>query len=183
MQLGRLVLRLVIGGLFVGHGMQKLFGAFGGPGREGTRQMMRGLRLRPAGPNALAAGVTEAGGGALVALGLATPAAAAGLIGTMVTAIRTVHLKNGPWVTNGGYEYNLVLIAALLALVDGGPGPLSADRALGIDATDARWALAALAAGGLASTVVVELGRRTAARREAAEVTGPPDAAAPAGEI
>ena len=69
----------------------------------------------------------------------------------MITAIRTVHLKNGPWVTSQGYEYNLVLIAAVLALVDGGPGALSIDGALGLHETGQRWALAALAAGAVGS--------------------------------
>jgi putative oxidoreductase len=173
MKLGRLILRLVIGVLFVGHGAQKLFGAFGGPGQEGTRAMVRGLRLRPERTNALVLGLTETGGGALVALGLATPAAAAGLIGVMITAIRTVHLPNGPWVANGGYEYNLVLIAALLSLVDGGPGPVSLDHRLGIDETDLRWALGALATGAAASTLVIELGRRIAARIEQEEAEQP----------
>jgi putative oxidoreductase len=131
MRLGRLIVRLIIGALFIGHGTQKLFGWFAGPGLAGTEQMMAGLRLHPPRRNALAAGATETAGGALLAAGLATPLAAAGLIGVMLTAIRTVHLKNGPWVANGGYEYNLVLIAALLGLVDGGPGDLSLDRALG----------------------------------------------------
>ncbi|HEY6796156.1 MAG TPA: DoxX family protein [Kineosporiaceae bacterium] len=168
MELGRFILRLVIGGLFIGHGTQKLFGWFGGPGREGTQQMVSSLRLHPPGPNALAVGLTETGGGTLLALGLATPAAASGLIGVMATAIRTVHLKNGLWGSTGGYEYNLVLIAALLALVEGGPGPLSLDHLLGLDDTDTRWALAALGTGLAASSFVVELGHRLAARQEAA---------------
>src|SRR3954452_17714192 len=110
MQIGRLIVRLVIGGLFIGHGTQKLLGWFGGPGPAGTEQMMAGLKLHPPRRNALAAGATETAGGALLAAGLATPLAAASLIGVMLTAIRTVHLKNGPWAANGGYEYNLVLI-------------------------------------------------------------------------
>ena len=111
--IGNLAARVAIGALFVGHGTQKLFGWFDGPGFEGTQQMTKNLNLHPAKPNALAVGVSEAGGGALLALGLATPLAASTLIGTMITAIRKVHLTNGPWVTKGGYEYNLVLIAAL----------------------------------------------------------------------
>ena len=59
----------------------------------------------------------------------------------MTTAIRTVHLKNGFWSTGGGYEYNLTIIAALLLIVDGGPGPLSVDGALGIEETGAGVAL------------------------------------------
>ena len=162
MNVGRLVIRTAIGGLFVGHGTQKLFGWFGGPGPAGTEQMMEGLQLAPARRNALAAGAAETAGGVLLAAGLATPLAAASLIGTMATAIRTVHLKNGPWNANGGYEYNLVLIATLLGLVDDGPGELSADRALGVRASGPWWALGTLAGALAASTATVELGRRQA---------------------
>lgn len=163
MQVGRLAARAVIGGLFVGHGTQKLFGWFGGPGRDGTKKMMDALEMRPAERHALAAGLSETAGGALLALGLATPVAASSLIGTMITAIRKVHLSNGPWVTNGGYEYNLVLIASCAALAESGPGDLSLDHALGIERRGAKWALAALALGAAASTAVIEYGRRTSA--------------------
>lgn len=162
MTIGRLVARVIIGGLFIGHGTQKLYGWFGGPGAAGTEQMMQQLNLHPPRRNALAAGITETAGGALLTAGLATPLAAASLIGTMITAIRMVHLPNGPWSANGGYEYNLVLIAALLALVDGGPGKLSGDAAFGAHETGGRWALGALAVGAAASTLTVELGHRSA---------------------
>lgn len=160
MDVGRLVARGLIGGLFVGHGAQKLFGSFGGPGLDGAAGMMTALNLRPAKRNALAAGVTETAGGALLALGLATPVASAALIGTMVTAIRKVHLANGPWAAQGGWEYNGVLIAALVALADDGPGDISLDAALGLDRKGAAWGLGALALGAAASTLVVELGAR-----------------------
>jgi putative oxidoreductase len=127
----------------------------------------------------MAAGATETAGGALLAAGLATPLAAAGLIGVMATAIRKVHLKNGPWVSDGGYEYNLVLIAALLALVDGGPGELSLDRVLRIHDTGPWWALASLALGVGASTAVIEAGRRMAARQGDGEDHGPAQQPAP----
>lgn len=162
MTIGRLVARVIIGGLFIGHGTQKLYGWFGGPGAAGTEQMMQQLNLHPPRRNALAAGITETAGGALLTAGLATPLAAASLIGTMITAIRMVHLPNGPWSANGGYEYNLVLIAALLALVDGGPGKLSGDAAFGAHETGGRWALGALAVGAAASTLTVELAHRSA---------------------
>jgi putative oxidoreductase len=184
MRLGRLGARLVIGGLFIGHGTQKLFGSFGGPGLEGTEQMMSALEMRPTRQNALAAGVTETAGGAMVAAGLATPLAAAGLIGVMITAIRKVHLPNGPWAANGGYEYNLVLIAALAALADAGPGNISLDHLLGAEKSGTRWALLALGLGAAASTASIELGRRTPAPEDAypasaeaaatAEVAGDP---------
>jgi putative oxidoreductase len=118
MKIGRLLLRLTVGGFFFGHGTQKLFGWFGGNGLDATAQAFESLGLRPGRRNAIAAGVAEAGGGALLASGLAPPLAACTLSATMLTAIRTVHLKNGPWAGNGGYEYNVVLIAATLALAE-----------------------------------------------------------------
>jgi putative oxidoreductase len=147
MKLGRLLLRLTIGGFFIGHGTQKLFGWFGGHGLEGTGHFFESLGLRPGRTNALAAGAAEAGGGALLTAGLATPVAAGAITATMLTAINRVHLKNGPWVTNGGYEYNAVLIAAVIALTEVGPGPVSLDAALGHEWHGPGWALAALAGG------------------------------------
>jgi putative oxidoreductase len=162
MDLGRLTARVVIGGLFVGHGTQKLFGWFGGPGMAGTEQMMRALQLQPARANAYAAGLTETLGGAMLAAGAFTPAPAAGLIGTMITAIRKVHAPNGPWAAQGGWEYNAVLIATLLALADSGPGDLSVDALLGTERTGPQWAGAALGVGALSSLAVVALGGRGA---------------------
>jgi putative oxidoreductase len=155
MKFGRLLARLFIGGMFIGHGTQKWFGWFGGPGIEKTTGMMGSLGLAPARTNAHAAAASETLGGIGIALGAFTPASAAALIGTMVTAIRTVHFKNGFWSTGGGYEYNLTIIAALLLLVDGGPGDLSIDGALGIEETGAGAALGALALGVLGSTVTL----------------------------
>ncbi len=154
MKLGLTVLRVIIGGLFFGHGTQKLYGWFGGHGLEGTAGFFENIGLRPGKRHATAAGLSEAGGGALVALGFLTPAAAASLIGTMATAIRTVHGSKGPWVTQGGYEYNLVLIAAMFALADLGPGDFSLDRALGIEVKGPLVALAATA-GGIATATLL----------------------------
>ncbi len=147
MKIGCLLLRLTVGGFFFGHGTQKLFGWFGGHGIEPTAQMFDSLGMRPGRRNAIAAGAAEAGGGAALALGLATPLAAGTLTSVMLTAIHRVHLKNGPWVTNGGYEYNAVLIAAVLALAEVGPGGLSLDHALGQERTGFGWTLAAAAIG------------------------------------
>jgi putative oxidoreductase len=158
MNAGRLIARLTIGGLFMGHGAQKLFGWFGGPGPEGTEKMMDKLEMRPARPQAVTAGTAEAAGGALLALGALTPVAGALLTGTMITAIRKVHFAKGLWNTGGGYEFNLTLIAAIAALIDGGPGAPSVDRALGIDRTGSKWALASLAAGAVGSTLAIEAG-------------------------
>jgi putative oxidoreductase len=149
MKIGRLLLRLAVGGFFVGHGTQKLFGWFGGNGLDATAQGFEQIGLRPGRRNAIAAGAAETGGGALLAAGLATPLAASVLTATMLTAINTVHRKNGPWASNGGYEYNVVMIAAALALVEVGPGNLSLDVALGRERSGSGWALAALLAGTL----------------------------------
>src|ERR1700744_3403377 len=130
MKFARLLARLFIGGMFIGHGTQKWFGWFGGPGIEKTTGMMGSLGLAPARTNAHAAAASETLGGLGIALGPPTPASAAALIGTMVTAIRTVHFKNGFWSTGGGYEHNLTIIAALLLIVDGRPRALSLDGAL-----------------------------------------------------
>jgi putative oxidoreductase len=164
MKVGRFLLRLVLGGLFVGHGTQKLFGWFGGPGPEGTEAMMDQLQMHPPKRNALAAGATETAGGALLSAGLATPVAPAGLIGVMTTAIRKVHMPNGVWNANQGYEYNLVIIAALLSLVDGGPGELSLDAAMGWHETGSGWTLAALATGAATSAATVAAGQSAAQR-------------------
>ncbi|HTT27034.1 MAG TPA: DoxX family protein [Solirubrobacteraceae bacterium] len=147
MKIGRLLLRITVGSLFFGHGTQKLFGLFGGHGLDATANMFESLGMRPGRRNAIAAGVAEAGGGAALAAGFATPLAAATLTSVMLTAINRVHLKNGPWVTNGGYEYNAVLIAAVIALAEVGPGDLSLDHALGTERSGPAWALLALAAG------------------------------------
>ena len=166
MNYGRLVARTVIGGLFVGHGTQKLFGWFGGPGLEGTAGMMESLQMHPPRRNAVAAGLAETAGGALLTAGLATPLAAASLIGGQITAIRKVHWKSGPWVTQGGYEYNLVLIACLLALAEERPGDISLDEALGIQLTGFRWSLAALGLGAGASLTTTWLGSHVPAPAE-----------------
>jgi putative oxidoreductase len=164
MKVGRLLLRLVVGGLFVGHGTQKLFGWFGGYGLDATAQAFEKMGMRPGRRNAIAAGAAEAGGGALLAAGFETPLAASVLTATMITAIHRVHASKGPWVTNGGYEYNLVLIATVAALVEAGPGCLSLDRARGSERKGVAWALFAVAAGIAGSVAATTLAAREAPR-------------------
>jgi putative oxidoreductase len=147
MKLGAPLMRVLVGGLFIGHGTQKLFGWFGGSGLEGTGAMMEKLGMRPPRRHALLSGVAEAGGGALLALGALTPLATAMLTGSMTTAIRKVHWANGPWITQRGWEYNAVLIAAVTALADHGPGRPSVDARVFPRLHGAGWALASLAAG------------------------------------
>jgi putative oxidoreductase len=169
MKIARLLLRFVVGGFFFGHGTQKLFGWFGGGGLEATGQMFEQLGMRPGPRNAVAAGVAEAGGGAALVVGLATPLAGSALTATMLTAINRVHLKNGPWATKGGYEYNVVLIAAVLALVETGPGDPSVDAALGIEKSGPGWALASLLGG-----VIGAVGAHLAAKSQPAPVGDTP---------
>jgi len=155
MKLGRLIARLIIGGLFFGHGTQKLFGWYGGGGLEGTGQAFESLGLRPGRRHALAAGTAEAGGGLLFAFGAATPLAAAALTSVMVTAIKTVHWEKGIWAAGGGYEYNLVLLVAVFGLTENGPGLWSVDGALDKPRWGTAWALAALAAGAAGSAAAL----------------------------
>jgi len=140
-------MRGLIGALFVGHGTQKLFGWFGGPGLQGISGMMESLELRPPRRHAVAAGISETAGGALLLLGALTPLATSALTAAMATAIRKVHADKGPWVSGGGYEYNAVLIAALAALADHGPGRPSVDAARFPRLHGPFWALASLGAG------------------------------------
>jgi putative oxidoreductase len=147
MGLGLLILRVVVGGLLAGHGAQKLFAWFGGHGPEGTAGFFDQIGLQPGRVHARAAGLAEFCGGLAIAFGLFTPFAAAAIIGVMTAAIITVHAKNGVWVTEQGFEYNLVLIAVAFALAAVGPGAVSLDSALGLSLAGAGWALGALAAG------------------------------------
>lgn len=168
MGLFRLLARLTIGLLFVGHGTQKLFGWFGGGGPEGTGQFFEQAGLKPGRLQALAAGTAEAGGGLAFALGAATPAAAAAISGVMVTAIKTVHWEKGVWSTAGGYEYNLVLLAGVFSLTENGPGKWSIDGALGRTRWGTGWALAALAAGAAGSAAALASAHGNDAGDEAA---------------
>jgi putative oxidoreductase len=156
MDLALFALRAVVGLLFMGHGAQKLFGSFGGHGLDGTGQFFESLGLRPGRRHATFAGASEMAGGALLALGLFTPLAAAAIIGVMAVAVLTVHGPKGPWVTEGGYEYNAVLIAAMLALAESGPGKPSVDAALFPRMKGTGWALLALAAGTAGSYLATE---------------------------
>jgi putative oxidoreductase len=155
MSVAFLLLRALIGALFVGHGAQKVLGKFGGHGPEGTGQFFDSVGIRPGRPLAVASGGTEMGGGALLALGLLTPAAAAALISVMGGAVWTVHREKGVWATEGGWEYNAVLIASLVTIVADGPGKLSLDAARGRERWGLGWALGALGAGAASTAALL----------------------------
>src|SRR4030088_56638 len=132
MALGLLILRLVVGLTMAAHGAQKLFGWWGGPGMSNWTQSVRRLRIRPAQPWAWVAALSEFGGGLLLALGLLSPLGSLAIVGAMLVAIATVHLSKGFWVSKGGYEFNLALLAAVAAVALTGRGAYSLDVALGI---------------------------------------------------
>jgi putative oxidoreductase len=150
-----LLLRLVLGLTLAAHGAQKLFGWFGGHGLSGTGGFFESMGFRPGRVFALAAGLGELVGGLLVALGLLGPVGPALLIAVMVVAVITVHAKNGFFNTAGGYEFPLLIATASAALALAGPGQLSVDRALGLDAVwTPAFAVVAIivgVAGGLAN--------------------------------
>ena len=128
--LSGLLMRISAGVIFAAHGAQKLFGSFGGGGLEGTAQWMASIGLEPGYLMALAAGSAEFFGGIALLLGLLTRPAAFVLAMTMLVAVITVHLPNGLFLSNNGYEFGLALLAITGALVLNGGGKLSLDRML-----------------------------------------------------
>jgi len=155
MNLALLGLHVYVGALFFAHGVQKLFGWFGGYGIDGTAGFMESLGLRPGRLHAMAAGFAETVGGLLLAFGLFTPIGSALVIAVMVTAILTVHISKGFFNTEGGYEFNLALIAAAFALAGVGPGEWSLDNVFDISWNGTGWALIALGAGVAAGVAAV----------------------------
>lgn len=154
------VLRVAAGAIFFAHGMQKLAGWFGGTGLAGTEQMMASLGLHPPRLQATMAALAETGAGVLLLTGLLMPLAALLACSVMLTAILTVHIKNGLFASNGGYELNLALIAPALALACVGPGWLSLDNLVGITWSSWRWALVALIVAAAGAVGTVTLARR-----------------------
>jgi len=128
--LGLLALRIAVGGPLIGHGAQKLFGWFGGAGLDATAEGFEQIGFRPGKVNAVAAGLGEAGGGALLVAGLGTPGAGAAVAGTMIVA-STMHTANGFFANKGGFEFPAVLGAGAVGLALTGPGTLSLDHVLG----------------------------------------------------
>ena len=171
-----LVMRLVLGLVFIVHGGQKLFGWMGGPGVKGVRAMMINLGCANPGLLAWMATLSEIGGGVLVLLGLLTPLGAALIVSTMITAIATVKWKNGFLSSNSGDEFNLSLIALALALTLTGGGATSLDYALGLAHTLDYWpvwvavVLVLVMLGGIVTT---EVSRRMNGARPQQQATAP----------
>lgn len=125
---GALALRIPVGIIFLAHGAQKLFGAFGGYGLEGTGQWMASIGLAPGFLMALLAGSAEFFGGLFLIIGLLTRPSAMVLAITMVVAIFAVHFENGLFMSNNGYEFGLVLLAASVSLAFTGAGKAAIDN-------------------------------------------------------
>ncbi|MDT0571202.1 DoxX family membrane protein [Streptomyces sp. DSM 3412] len=162
--LGLLLLRLGTGGVLAAHGTQKLFGWFGGHGLKGTGAFMESVGYTPGKASATAAGLAETGGGALLALGLATPAAGAAAAGAMGGAT-AIHAPNGFFNAEGGYEYAASLGLAAAGLAVAGPGRLSLDHAFH-HVVDRGWMVPAALAGTAAVTAVVVGLRNQRVRKE-----------------
>jgi putative oxidoreductase len=129
---GLLILRIVVGLLFAGHGAQKLFGWFGGRGMAGHTGLMERLGMSPAPVWAWVNALAEFLGGLGLLFGLLTPLAAVGLLGSMIVAIVKVHGPKGVWNTNGGFEFPLTLAAVAFVVGLTGPGFYSLDQILGV---------------------------------------------------
>ncbi len=128
---GLTVVRILVGIIFVAHGSQKLFGAFGGYGLEGTGQYMASLGLTPGYLMALLSGSAEFFGGLGLVVGLLARPAALVLAATLVVAIFSVHISNGLFMSNNGYEFALALLGGVIAVLIEGAGKLSIDRTIG----------------------------------------------------
>lgn len=127
---GMTVLRIIVGIIFMAHGSQKLFGLFGGGGLAGTAQFMESLGLTPAMPMAVLSGGAEFFGGLALVIGLLARPAAVALIGLLVVAILSVHIHNGLFMANNGYEFALALLGGAVAVLFEGAGRASLDAAI-----------------------------------------------------
>ena len=161
MEYGLLLLRIVVGAIFVGHGSQKLFGWFGGGGLQGTAQFFSSVGYRVPAVLAVVVGLSELGGGLLLATGFLTPVASLLLATVMLNAIVTVVYPKG---FIGGYEFELTLLTVVIALAATGPGRISIDDAIGWadNITGIAWASLVLASAIVISLVTTTLGRGTA---------------------
>ncbi len=169
MSTGLLILRIVIGLLLVGHGTQKLFGWFGGPGIAGTGGWFDSVGFRPGKAMAVVAGLGEAVGGLLLLLGLLTPLAAAIVMGTLLVAMST-HAANGLWAANGGYELPLLFVTAAATFAFTGAGAYSLDEVLGLDFSAAAYGIGAVVLAVLGAALVVLRARLARKADQSAEL-------------
>ena len=162
MSYGLLLLRIVLGGIMAAHGAQKLFGWWGGPGMQGTAGMCTSFAYRF--PFLMACGLASAefGGGLALATGFLTPLGALAVTVVMLNAVYLIHWAKGFWASNGGYEFNLLIAGAAVALAAMGPGRFSIDRAIGWDdsITGLWWALGVAGVAAIVAFLTLTAGRR-----------------------
>ena len=154
-----IILRLAVGLTFAGHGAQKAFGWWNGPGIEGWQRAVAGMRFHPAPLWTLVSVGAELVGGLLIAIGLFTPLAATLLIGQSVVIILKAHLPKGFWNKNGGVEFPLALAAGVLLTLGVGPGAYSIDHLIGFGlAEPVLWVLLAVGLiGGLGAYAITRV--------------------------
>lgn len=157
--LGLLLVRGPLGLLLAAHGLQKLFGWFGGAGLVPTADMFAGMGYRNGKLMAALAGLGEVAAGLGLALGLFTPLAGAAAIGVMVNAA-AAHWPAGLWSYNGGYEYPLVVATMAGGLAWHGPGTISVDALAGFAHPGPWWGIGAIAAGLVSATAVLASRRK-----------------------
>jgi putative oxidoreductase len=168
MSYGLLLLRLAVGSIMAAHGAQKLFGWWGGPGIQGTAGMCSNLAYRA--PLFMACGLalSEFGGGLALATGFLTPLGALAVTVVMINAVYLIHWPKGFFSGNGGYEFNLLIASAAVALAATGPGRFAIDRAIGWDdnISGLWWGLGVLAAAVAVAFTTLTVGRRRPAVAE-----------------
>src|SRR5919108_5108452 len=154
MSYGLLLLRVFVGTSFFAHGTQKLFGWWGGYGPQGTGGFFASQGYRWGVPMAVTAGALEAGGGTLLAFGLATPLACALIAVVMLNAIGAVTFKRA---FMAGSELELTYLVVVVALAATGPGRFSLDRAIGWDdnISGVWWGVLAFAVAAAVSVVTL----------------------------
>ena len=162
-----LILRLVVGLTVAAHGAQKVFGWWGGSGIPGWAGALKRMRVRPAMPWAIASAASELLGGLGVAVGVLTPLAVFAIVATQLVAIALVHLPHGFWSTKGGYEFNLSILAAMIAVAIAGPGSISIDSLVGVKFPEPVTfiVLAILTIGGVAAALVTRTPEQAAASK------------------
>lgn len=163
--IGLLAMRVGLGGVLFAHGAQKLFGWFGGQGLDATAGGMEQMGFEPGRQSAVAAGLGEAGGGALLVLGLATPAAGAAAAGAMAAAV-AVHAPGGFFAASGGFEYPAFLGYSAVCVGIAGAGRYSVDHVTG-RCLDRPWVVATAFTVAAAGASVVLARRRKVVERRA----------------
>jgi putative oxidoreductase len=160
---GLLILRVVVGGVVLAHGLQKL-GMLGGGGVAGTTGFMASLRFTPSRPWALIVTLAETVGAVLMILGLLGPIGPGIVAADLIVAVLSFHAPKGFWNNDGGYEYVSVIAAGALAIALIGHGAYSLDAALRLTYPD--WLIPAWLAAVAIGAVVAMLSRTMGTRPE-----------------